>query len=160
MHAAQNSRELVVAYVALGANLGDAKAAVLAAIQSIAGLLGISLLAASSLYKTAPIDSSGDDYINAVVKISTTLPAYLLLSLLQKVEQDAGRERAYLNAPRTLDLDLLLYGGAEISSERLTVPHPRMRARAFVLHPLQEIAPELVSSDSLLRVADQRIEKI
>jgi 2-amino-4-hydroxy-6-hydroxymethyldihydropteridine diphosphokinase len=114
----------------------------------------------SSLYRTAPIESSGEDYINAVVMVSTALPAYSLLRELQKLEQLAGRERPYHNAPRSLDLDLLLYGSASIDSERLSVPHPRMRDRAFVLLPLQEIAPELVSSDELKRLASQRIEKI
>jgi 2-amino-4-hydroxy-6-hydroxymethyldihydropteridine diphosphokinase len=118
------------------------------------------LLASSSLYRTAPIESSGDDYINAVVKVSSTLQAYSLLGALQNLEQMAGRQRPYHNAPRTLDLDVLLYGGAQIQSERLIVPHPRMRDRAFVLLPLQEIAPDLVSGDDLRRVADQRIEKI
>jgi 2-amino-4-hydroxy-6-hydroxymethyldihydropteridine diphosphokinase len=155
-----NSHEPVVAYVALGANLGDAKAAVLSAIQSIAAQPGILLLAASSLYITEPIDSAGNDYINAVIKISTTLPAYSLLSMLLKLEHDAGRQRPYLNAPRTLDLDLLLYGSAKISSSHLNVPHPRMMDRAFVLLPLKEIAPELVSMADLQRVCDQVIQKI
>ena len=149
-----------MAYVALGANLGDARAAVLSAIAQIAGSEGVQLIAQSTLYRTAPIESTGADYINAVVKISTTSPVYSLLSLLQKIEQNAGRERPYHNAPRTLDLDVLLYGGSQILSDVLTVPHPRMMDRAFVLRPLQEIAPELVSAADLQRVTDQRIEKI
>lgn len=160
MNTALNSCDPVIAYVALGANLGDARAAVLAGIQNIVGLPSVSLLAASSLYRAAPIESAGDDYINAVIKISTTLPAYSLLSTLLKLEQDAGRERPYFNAPRTLDLDLLIYGSAAISSERLTVPHPRMRDRAFVLLPMQEIAPELVLEADLQRVSDQAIQKL
>lgn len=154
------SRQAVITYVAIGANLGDAKRTVIEAIAQMGELPQAKLLASSSLYRTAPIESSGADYINAVVKISTSLPAYRLLSMLQKLEQVAGRERPYQNAPRTLDLDLLLYGSANIESDVLTVPHPRMRDRAFVLLPLQEIAPELVLSDDLLRLADQRIEKI
>ncbi len=154
------SREPVVAYVALGANLGFARSAVLSAVAKIASLQGVQLLAQSALYQTAPLESSGDDYINAVIKISTTLPAYSLLSVLLKIEQNAGRERPYLNAPRTLDLDLLLYGSAQISSEQLTVPHPRMWQRAFVLLPLQEIAPDLVSIAALNAVACQAIKKI
>jgi 2-amino-4-hydroxy-6-hydroxymethyldihydropteridine diphosphokinase len=154
------NREPVIAYIALGANLGDAQRSVSDAIAQIAQLPRTQLLDTSSLYRTAPIESSGDDYINAVVKISTTLPAYSLLSMLQQLEQAAGRERPYHNAPRTLDLDLLLYGSANIESETLTVPHPRMCDRAFVLLPLHEMSPELVSEEDLNRAADQRIEKI
>ena len=150
----------VIAYIALGANLGDARVAVLAATQQIAHAPGVSLLATSSLYLTAPLESLGNDYINAVIKISTTLPANSLLSLLQKIEQIAGRERPYRNAPRTLDLDILFYGDAQIESNALTIPHPRMWQRAFVLQPLHEIAPDLVSSAELHAVADQRIDRI
>jgi 2-amino-4-hydroxy-6-hydroxymethyldihydropteridine diphosphokinase len=160
MNANADPREPVEAYIALGANLGDASTAVRAAIEQIAGSEGIHLIARSSLYRTAPIESSGDDYINAVVKIFSRLPACSLLSLLQKIEHETGRERPYRNAPRCLDLDLLLYGSARIDSEKLTVPHPRMQDRAFVLLPLQEIAPELVSSADLQRVVDQRITRL
>jgi 2-amino-4-hydroxy-6-hydroxymethyldihydropteridine diphosphokinase len=156
----QHEREPVIAYIALGANLGDARAAVRAAMDAIGSLPGVKLIVASSLYSTAPIDSSGPDYINAVVKVSCPLPAYSLLGMLQKIEQAAQRERPYRNAPRTLDLDVLLYGSAQIKSDVLAVPHPRMWQRAFVLLPLQEIAPELVSAADLQRVANQQIEKI
>jgi 2-amino-4-hydroxy-6-hydroxymethyldihydropteridine diphosphokinase len=153
-------REPVIALIALGANLGDAKESVRHAMAAIGQLDGVQMLRCSSLYRSAPIQSSGDDYINAVMKVSSTLPAYSLLSLLQKLERSAGRERPYLNAPRTLDLDLLLYGSAQIQSDQLTVPHPRMRERAFVLLPLREIASELVSDADLRAVADQRIERL
>jgi 2-amino-4-hydroxy-6-hydroxymethyldihydropteridine diphosphokinase len=152
--------EPVIAYIALGANLGDARAAVLAAVEQIAQTTGMRLMAVSSLYQTAPIESNGADYVNAVVSVLTTLPAHSLLSVLQTLEQEAGRQRPYQNAPRTLDLDLLLYGSATIDSAALTVPHPRMFERAFVLLPLQEIAPERVSDHHLKLVADQRIHKI
>ena len=160
MQASLPQREPVIAYIALGANLGDARVAVSAAVDSICSLPGVKLIATSSLYRTEPMQSSGPDYINAVVKVASTLPSYSLLRALQKIEHEAKRERPYRNAPRTLDLDLLLYGSAQIESDALTVPHPRMRERAFVLLPLQEIAPELVSAADLQRVADQRIEKI
>ena len=150
----------VVAYIALGANLGDVAQTVREATAQIGALPQTEMLLCSSLYRTAPMDSSGPDYINAVIKILTQCPAYSLLSLLQKIEQSAGRERPFRNAPRTLDLDILLYGDAQIESEVLTVPHPRMWQRAFVLMPLREIAPELVSAAELQAVADQRIEKI
>lgn len=153
-------REPVIAFIALGANLGDAQRTVSEAIEQIGGLPQTRLLARSSLYRTAPIQSSGEDYINAVVKILSTSPAYSLLDMLQNLEQRAGRQRPYHNAPRTLDLDVLLYGSASIDSERLIVPHLRMRERAFVLLPLQEIAPQLVSDADLQRVANQHVEKI
>ena len=134
----------VIAYVGIGANLGDARANVLDAVERLRRLPGAALDAVSSLYRTAPIDSSGDDYINAVARLRTTLPAQELLEALFAIEQAHGRERPYFNAPRTLDLDLLLYGQEQIATPTLTVPHPRMHLRAFVLMPLLELAPDLV----------------
>jgi 2-amino-4-hydroxy-6-hydroxymethyldihydropteridine diphosphokinase len=131
----------MIAYVGIGANLGDARANVLDAIERLRALPGARLLAASSLYRSAPIDSSGDDYVNAVAALDTQLAPQDLLEALQGIEQAHGRERPYRNAPRTLDLDLLLYGERSIATATLTVPHPRMHERAFVLAPLLEIAP-------------------
>lgn len=153
-------RSEVKAYVALGANLGDAAQTLGDALQAIAGAPGMHLVKASSLYRTAPVDSSGPDYFNAVAEVATRLNAPDLLSALQAIEDKAGRERPYRNAPRTLDLDLLLYGDASIASARLTVPHPRMHERAFVLVPLAEIAPGLVSLDALRAVAGQGIQRV
>ncbi|MFZ6771230.1 2-amino-4-hydroxy-6-hydroxymethyldihydropteridine diphosphokinase [Undibacterium sp. SXout7W] len=136
----------MLAYIGIGANLGDASATVRSAMTRLDSMTGSRLLTASSLYSSTPIDSSGDDYINAVAAIETTLEAPALLSCLQAIEQDFGRERPYRNAPRTLDLDLLLYADHCILSETLTVPHPRMSERAFVLLPLLEIAPDIVIS--------------
>ena len=152
-------REPVTAYIGIGANLGDAPQAVRKALKDLGHVPGIQLLTASSLYRTAPIDSSGPDYINAVAAVQTTLAAPDLLLRLQALENGAGRERPYHNAPRTLDLDLLLYGHARIVSAKLTVPHPRMWERAFVVMPLAELAPGLVSQQAALRVGDQRIFK-
>jgi 2-amino-4-hydroxy-6-hydroxymethyldihydropteridine diphosphokinase len=154
------TREPVIAYIALGANLGNPMHNIREARALIGALPQTQVLASSSLYRSAPVDSSGPDYINAVLRISTSLPAYTLLSLLQKLEQAAGRKRPYPNAPRTLDLDILCFGDAHISSQRLTVPHPRMKQRAFVLLPLSEIAPEIVSAADLARVQDQPIQII
>jgi 2-amino-4-hydroxy-6-hydroxymethyldihydropteridine diphosphokinase len=106
------------------------------------------------------VDSSGPDYFNAVMQITTRLSAPDLLDRLHQLERGAGRERPYRNAPRTLDLDILLYGAARIDSPTLTVPHPRMRQRAFVLRPLADIAPALVSVQELQSVANQEIEKV
>lgn len=154
------TRPEVVAFVALGANLGDAAQALRDALAALATFPGIRVLNASSLYRTAPVESSGPDYINAVAEIATTLTAPALLAALQGIENGAGRERPYRNAPRTLDLDLLLYGDGRIDSPRLTVPHPRMHERAFVLAPLCEIASDRVHATWLKAVRDQAIERL
>ncbi|MFS2116072.1 2-amino-4-hydroxy-6-hydroxymethyldihydropteridine diphosphokinase [Herbaspirillum frisingense] len=133
------NRPETLAWIGIGGNLGDARATVEQAIARLAGLPQSRLMHSSSLYRTAPIDSSGDDYVNAVVLVSTTLPALELLHALQAIELQHGRERPYRNAPRTLDLDVLMYGNASIASAELTVPHPRMAQRAFVLAPMLEI---------------------
>jgi 2-amino-4-hydroxy-6-hydroxymethyldihydropteridine diphosphokinase len=153
-------RAEVTAYVALGANLGDPAQALREALQRLSHAQGVRLVRASSLYRTAPVDSSGPDYFNAVAEIATTLTAPDLLTALQAIEQGAGRERPYRNAPRTLDLDLLLYGSAHLHSATLTVPHPRMGARAFVLVPLHEIAPRLVTDGALKAVSGQSIQRM
>jgi 2-amino-4-hydroxy-6-hydroxymethyldihydropteridine diphosphokinase len=153
-------RAEVTAFVALGANLGDAAQALRDALTALEAMRGIRVVRASSLYRTAPIQSTGPDYVNAVAEVSTTLTAMALLDALQTIENGAGRERPYRNAPRTLDMDLLLFGGARIDSPRLTVPHPRMAQRAFVLVPLAEIAPSQVSAGQLAAVADQTIDRI
>lgn len=153
-------REPVTAYVALGANLGDAVQAVLQGIEALRALPDTQLIRRSPLYRTAPLEASGPDYVNAVVEIATRLVAPELLARLQSIESEAGRERPYRNAPRTLDLDLLLFGSARIASERLTVPHPRMQERAFVLVPLADVAPALVTRAQLEAVAGQRIERV
>lgn len=153
-------RSAVRVYVALGANLGDAAATLRDAIRWLADLPGTTVYAASSLYRTAPWEASGPDFINAVAALDTQLTAPDLLVCLHTLEARAGRERPYLNAPRTLDLDLLLYGSAGIDSPRLTVPHPRMWQRAFVLVPLAEVAPEWVTPEDLQAVAGQQIERM
>ena len=154
----------MIAWVGIGANLGDARANVLDAIERLSRLPGARLLQTSSLYRTAPIDSSGDDYVNAVAALDTELDAHALLRSLFAIEQAHGRERPYRNAPRTLDLDLLLYGDEIIDdAPTLIVPHPRMHERAFALAPLAEVAPGLVIpgrgavSALLAHVGDQGI---
>ena len=153
-------REPVTAYIALGANLGEASATVRQAIAALGACPGIALQKASSLYCTAPMESSGPDYINAVVELHTTLSAPALLAQLQALELANGRERPYRNAPRTLDLDILLFGAARLESAALTIPHPRMGGRAFVLVPLAEIAPHRVSAAQLQAVQSQSIERL
>jgi 2-amino-4-hydroxy-6-hydroxymethyldihydropteridine diphosphokinase len=134
----------MIAYIGIGANLGDALANVDDALARLGALPSTRLLASSSKYRTAPIDSSGDDYINAVACIDTAINAHDLLAALHGIELAHGRERPYRNAPRTLDLDVLLYGDEVIDTTTLQVPHPRMLDRAFVLVPLLEIAPDAV----------------
>ncbi len=131
----------VSATIGIGANLGAAAVQVKQAMVALAGLPQTTMNACSSLYASAPVDAIGDDYVNAVVRLDTRLSATMLLAALQALELAAGRERPYQNAPRTLDLDLLLYGDEQIDSAMLTVPHPRMLQRAFVLLPLLEIDP-------------------
>ncbi len=153
-------RAPVTAYVGVGANLGDASATVLQAVQAIAELDGVALIRQSSLYASAPVDSSGPDYINAVVEVLTLLKPLEMLLVLQDIEQRAGRVRSYRNAPRTLDLDLLLHGDTHIDTPTLTLPHPRMWLRAFVLNPLAEIAPQRVAARHLFAVEGQRIARL
>jgi 2-amino-4-hydroxy-6-hydroxymethyldihydropteridine diphosphokinase len=134
---------VTLAYIGLGANLGDARGAVEAAFDALAALPGSRLVARSSLYCSRPIEASGPDFVNAVAALDTTLPAAELLSELHRIEAAAGRERPFVNAPRTLDLDLLLYGDTVSNDPALTLPHPRLHLRGFVLEPLLELAPAL-----------------
>jgi 2-amino-4-hydroxy-6-hydroxymethyldihydropteridine diphosphokinase len=155
-----------VCHVGIGSNLGDARDNVERAIARLAQLRETRLAAQSSLFRTAPVDAGGDDYINAVARIDTALTAPELLHELQAIEQDFGRERPFRNAPRTLDLDLLLYGQQTISTAALTVPHPRMTQRAFVLIPLLQIDPFITipglgpAHGFVPGVAGQAIQKI
>jgi 2-amino-4-hydroxy-6-hydroxymethyldihydropteridine diphosphokinase len=150
-------REPVTAFVGLGANLGDPQRALVSALRDLGALQDTELVRSSRIYLSVPVDAGGPDYFNAVAELRTRLTAPGLLRALQAIEQAAGRERPYRNAPRTLDLDLLLYGDGRIASVALTVPHPRMRERAFVLLPLAELAPDRVSEADLQAVAAQRI---
>ncbi len=150
----------VRSFIAIGANLGNATAAVLQAMQDIGRLAGTTVVQTSSLYSSVPVDSSGPDYVNAVIEVLTDLSATDLLAQMQQLEDLASRERPYRNAPRTLDLDILLYGQKTIDTPSLVVPHPRMNERAFVLLPLAEIAPKLVSQAQLQAVSGQSIRRI
>ncbi len=130
------------AYIALGANLGDPVDQVLRAMEELSVLPASKCLARSSLYRSRPWgDAEQPDYVNAVVWLSTRLTPRELLDLCLAIEARHGRRRAFKNAPRTLDLDLLLYDGLVMHEEGLTLPHPRMHERGFVLQPLAEIAP-------------------
>ena len=133
-----------IAYVALGANLGNPAATVLAAFGALANLNESRVVHTSSLYRTAPVGNTEQpEFINAVAALETTLAPEALLDALLEVEQRFGRIRSEKNGPRTLDLDLLLYNDLELDLPRLTLPHPRLHLRAFVLVPLAEVAPSL-----------------
>ncbi len=153
-------------FVGLGANLGDAEASVLRALRELATLPDTRVMAASALYRSAPVAAAGPDFINAVAELRTALSPEALLHALQAVEQAHGRERLYPNAPRTLDLDLLLYGSRQVATPALVLPHPRLHLRAFVLRPLAEVAPELEVPGLgplavwLSRCAGQRLQRL
>ena len=140
---------MTLAYVALGSNLENPIQQVQHAMLSLANVTQTQVLKTSSLYQTAPIGYDDDtlaqvpDYINAVVAVETELDPVRLLEALLAMENNAGRQRPYPNAPRVLDCDLLIYGNTELNSPKLTLPHPRMHERGFVLLPLFEIAPHL-----------------
>ncbi|NDY83808.1 2-amino-4-hydroxy-6-hydroxymethyldihydropteridine diphosphokinase [Orrella sp. NBD-18] len=130
------------AYIGLGANLGDAKQTLLDAVDSLRTTSGIFRCVVSPFYASDPIDATGPTFVNAVAHLETSLAPLNLLDELQRIENRFGRLRPYRNAPRTLDMDLLLYDKLTINTPRLTLPHPRMHLRAFVLKPLQDLAPD------------------
>lgn len=152
----------VRAWIGLGANLGDAGETIEHAIKALKETPGIESLVVAPLYGSDPVDAQGPTFINTVAQIQTTLAPLPLLDALQSIEHAHGRERPYRNAPRTLDLDLLLYEGVTLLTPRLTLPHPRMHERAFVLRPLIDLTPDLLltqgSLDTLLaQCSDQKL---
>src|SRR5262249_50135043 len=135
---------VTVAFVGLGANLGEPEGQVRQALGALDAIPHTRVVKASSLYRSAPQGYAAQpEFVNAVAQLETGLPAERLLDELQAIEARHGRQRSFANAPRTLDLDLLLFGNAVIEAEKLQVPHPRMHERAFVLMPLVEIAPQI-----------------
>ncbi len=133
---------MTVAFVGIGANLGDPRRQVLAAFGALDALEGTRVTGRSSLYRSAPVGVGEQaDFINAVARVDTSLEPHALLEALLAIEREQGRERPRAGAPRTLDLDLLLYGGERVATPALTVPHPRMHQRRFVLDPLLELDP-------------------
>jgi 2-amino-4-hydroxy-6-hydroxymethyldihydropteridine diphosphokinase len=153
-------------FIGVGANVGDALRTIHAAWVALAGLPGSVWCGASEVYRSAPLDAPGPDYLNAVAMLQTQLSPHALLTELQRIEQAHGRQRPYHHAPRTLDLDLLLYGDHHIRTPTLTVPHPRGHERAFVLVPLAQIAPDLIwpglgsVANLLIQVAHQHIQPL
>jgi 2-amino-4-hydroxy-6-hydroxymethyldihydropteridine diphosphokinase len=156
-----------IAHIGLGSNLADPEAQVLAAFDEIAATPGITLTRRSSLYRTAPIGYENQpDFINAIARVHTTLAPQALLEALLNIERKHGRVREFLNSPRTLDLDVLLYDDCQIHTETLNVPHPRAHLRAFVLLPLLEVSPDVripglgPASTFLAHCQDQPISRI
>ncbi|RVU46333.1 2-amino-4-hydroxy-6-hydroxymethyldihydropteridine diphosphokinase [Rubrivivax rivuli] len=156
----------VRACIGLGANLGDARATLRAAVTALAALPETRLLQVSGLYRSAPVEAQGPDFLNAVACVETALAPNALLQALQAIEQQHGRERPYRNAPRTLDLDLLLHGDTVLCTPELTLPHPRLHLRHFVLAPLLELCPaqqhpQLGALQAWLpHVADQALQRL
>ena len=155
-----------IVYIGLGSNLGDAVSHVATAIGRLDDLPETRVEHQSSLFRTAPIEANGNDFVNAVAKIRTALSAPDLLRELQRIENEFGRERPHVNAPRTLDLDILLYGNQTILTPALIVPHPRLTRRAFALIPLLQIDPFIAipgfgpAHSFVPDVEGQRISKI
>jgi 2-amino-4-hydroxy-6-hydroxymethyldihydropteridine diphosphokinase len=157
----------VSAFVGLGANLDDPRAQVLRAFEELARLPKSTLVAKSSLWRSAPVGFTDQpEFINAVAQLETVLSADNLLDHLQSIESAHERKRSFANAPRTLDLDLLMYGDEQRVSDRLTLPHARMHERAFALKPLLEIAPDAIipgrgpANGYLASVEDQPCERV
>ena len=155
------------AFIALGSNLDDPAAQVNSAMTALEALPLTRVLKCSSLYRSAPVGYLDQpDFINAVVQVETELAPHALLDAMLALEQARGRTREFANAPRTLDLDLLLYDDRVLHEHGLTLPHPQMHRRAFVLQPLLEIAPECVipcvgsAADAAKRCIDQQLEKL
>jgi len=153
---------VTITYVGVGSNLDQPTSHVLRALDEMGAIRGTRLQAKSSLYRSAPMGyASQPDFVNAVAALETALSAADLLKELQTIERRHGRERSFANAPRTLDLDLLLFGSERIATQDLVVPHPRMHERAFVLRPLLEVAPGLEAYKPFLETcAGQKIERI
>ena len=154
------------AFIGFGGNIGDTRQLITDAIVCLALRSELQILTKSCFYKSAPVEATGDDYVNAVIEIETQLTPYGLLHVCQAIEQEFGRERPYSNAPRTLDLDILFFEGVIQNETELMLPHPRIIERSFVLLPLLEIAPDFFLPDLgelktyLPKVAHQKIEKL
>ena len=158
---------MTVAYVGIGSNLKRPEDQVLAAFQELDRIPNTRVTRRSSLYRSSPVGYAPQpDFVNAVAELDTTLSPEALLEELRKIEDRHERERRFPNSPRTLDLDLLLFADRSLNTDRLTIPHPRMHERAFVLKPLTEIAPQIelsgrgAAKDCLDQVKDQNVERI
>ena len=134
---------MTLVYIGIGSNVDDPRAQVLQAFEELDRLPHTRVVKKSSLYRSAPVGYAAQpDFVNAVAQLETGLPAERLLAELQDIEARHGRKRSFANAPRTLDLDLLIFGNQKVATPALTVPHPRLHERAFVLKPLLELDPD------------------
>lgn len=145
------------AYVALGSNLGDRRAHLRCAINGLPDVTGV-----SGVYETEPVGGPNDAgrYLNMVVALDTDLDPFALLALCRRLENEAGRVRSYRNAPRELDADVLLFAGVAVTSDELTIPHPRMWERRFVMAPLADVGPDVVSQDWASRLPDDGVQQV
>jgi len=158
---------VTVAYVGIGSNVDEPVKQVRQALLELDRLPHSRVVKRSSLFRSAPVGyASQPDFVNAVAQLETGISAARLLAELQEIESRHGRQRSFANAPRSLDLDLLMFGNSELKTKDLTLPHPRMHERAFVLKPLVEISPEVsipgvgLAKDSLKSVEHQIVERI
>jgi 2-amino-4-hydroxy-6-hydroxymethyldihydropteridine diphosphokinase len=158
---------MTIAFVGVGSNLDEPVRQVEQALSELDGLPHSRVVRRSSLYRSAPLGYAAQpDFVNAVAQLETGMPAERLLGELQAIESRHGRQRSFANAPRTLDLDVLLFGNLTMKTEQLEIPHPRMHERAFVLKPLLEISPEAsipgigAAKDALKSLAGQSVERI
>jgi 2-amino-4-hydroxy-6-hydroxymethyldihydropteridine diphosphokinase len=156
----------VKAYIGLGANIGDPAKQIRGALDALGEIPGTRVTRASSLWRSAPIGYAAQpDFVNAVAEIETVQAPRPLLGELLAIERRFGRERSFANAPRTLDLDILLFGNDVVDEDVLKIPHPRMHECAFVLAPLLEVAPEVAipgkgrAAELLAAIGDQKVEK-
>jgi 2-amino-4-hydroxy-6-hydroxymethyldihydropteridine diphosphokinase len=134
---------MIDVFVSLGSNLGNKKKNIEKAVKKIGAIENTKIEKISSLVKTKPHQAPGPNYLNGVIKIATTLSAEKLLDSLKKIETELGRKRSFKNAPRTIDLDILLYGNKKIKTKNLIVPHPKLKIRDFFKKSLLEIEPNL-----------------
>jgi 2-amino-4-hydroxy-6-hydroxymethyldihydropteridine diphosphokinase len=154
------------AFIGLGGNIGDSRQILTDAVICLAQIPSIQIDARSCFYISTPVDAPGNDYINNVIAITTTLEPISLLHACQSVERHFGRERPFAKAPRTLDIDLLTYEDLSYTDPELTIPHPRITERMFVLLPLLEIEPEIALprfgklKNHLTDLSWQKIEKL
>lgn len=155
------------AFIGLGSNLSDPRAQVLRAMQALDGLPQTRVVARSALYRSAPMGYlEQPDFINAVAQLQTSLSPRALLDALLEIEKSCGRTREFLNSPRTLDMDVLMHGDLSHHEHGLTIPHPQMHVRAFVLQPLLEIAPDCVipgigpAAEALKMCVGQQLERL
>lgn len=147
-------------WLSLGSNQGDSISLMKKATLLLDANPQCRLIQSSSFYQTAPIGCQGNDFVNAALWITTTMQPETLLSLIHRIEKELGRVRLYTNSPRTIDIDILYFGDLQHQTTTLTIPHPEIKNRAFVLFPLMELNCPYISQTDLQSVESQEIRKI